>query len=159
MCVEVKGIPSLPFRSLPWVQATFSWALSSVTEFSGYPNDADLQGDSIHLNSVEHWVRPELSAQLNLGEWSHPASPHHWDTHWILWLNSPCKRTCYEASTISRPLKNIGLFCKRALQKRLYSAKETYFLKGPTNRSHPISRVPFILAPILLFSGPEGTQI
>ena len=29
-------------------------------------------------------------------------------------------------SKISRLLKNIGLFCKRALQKRLYSAKETY---------------------------------
>ena len=32
----------------------------------------------------------------------------------------------------------IGLFCKRALQKRLYSAKETYNFKEPTNRSHPI---------------------
>jgi len=32
-----------------------------------------------------------------------------------------------------------GLFCKRALQQRLYSAKETYDLKEPTNRSHPIS--------------------
>ena len=32
----------------------------------------------------------------------------------------------------------IGIFCKRALQKRRYSAKETYNLKEPTNRSHPI---------------------
>jgi len=32
----------------------------------------------------------------------------------------------------------IGLFCKRALQKRLYSAKETYDFKESTNRSHPI---------------------
>jgi len=31
-----------------------------------------------------------------------------------------------------------GLFCKRDLSKRLYSAKETYNLKKPTNRSHPI---------------------
>ena len=31
-----------------------------------------------------------------------------------------------------------GLLCKRALQKRLYSAKETYVLKEPTNRSHPV---------------------
>jgi len=43
----------------------------------------------------------------------------------------------YEAASISR-LLNIGLFCKRALQKRRYSAKETYNLKEPTNRSHPI---------------------
>jgi len=41
-------------------------------------------------------------------------------------------------ATISRLLKIIGLFCKRAVQKRLYSAEETYNLKEPTNRSHPI---------------------
>ena len=41
-------------------------------------------------------------------------------------------------ASISRLLKIIGLFCKRALQKRLYSAKETYDFKEPTNRSHPI---------------------
>jgi len=41
---------------------------------------------------------------------------------------------------ISRPLKIIGLSCKRALQKRLYSAKETYHFKEPTNRSHPQTR-------------------
>ena len=34
--------------------------------------------------------------------------------------------------------KITGLFCKRALQKRRYSAKETYNFKEPTNRSHPI---------------------
>jgi len=34
--------------------------------------------------------------------------------------------------------KIIGLFCKRALQKRRYSAKETYQFEEPTNRSHPI---------------------
>jgi len=31
----------------------------------------------------------------------------------------------------------MGLFCKRALKKRQYSAKETYNLK-PTNLSQPI---------------------
>jgi len=37
--------------------------------------------------------------------------------------------------------KIIGHFCKRALQKRRYSAfaKETYNFEEPTNRSHPIS--------------------
>jgi len=35
-------------------------------------------------------------------------------------------------------LKFIGLFCKRALEKRQYSGKETYNLIDPTNRSHPI---------------------
>ena len=37
----------------------------------------------------------------------------------------------YGVATISRLLKIVGLFRKRALQKRRYSAKETY-------RSHPI---------------------
>jgi len=44
----------------------------------------------------------------------------------------------YGVATISRLLKILGLFCKRALQKRLYSAKETCSFKEPTNRSHPI---------------------
>jgi len=38
---------------------------------------------------------------------------------------------------ISRLLKITCLFCKRALYKRLYSAKETYDFKEPTNRIHP----------------------
>jgi len=42
----------------------------------------------------------------------------------------------YGVATISRLLKMIGLFCKRALQKRRYSAKGTYNFKEPTNRSH-----------------------
>jgi len=42
-------------------------------------------------------------------------------------------------ATISRMLKNIGLFCKRALQKRPIFCKETYIFKHPTNRSHPIT--------------------
>jgi len=49
--------------------------------------------------------------------------------------------TCYGVASRSRLLKVIGLFCKRALQKRLYSAKETYNLKKSTNRNHPILRV------------------
>jgi len=46
--------------------------------------------------------------------------------------------TTYGVATTSRLLKIISLFCKRALQKRLYSAKETYNLKEPTKDSHPI---------------------
>jgi len=44
----------------------------------------------------------------------------------------------YGVATISRLLKIIGLFCKRALWNRRYSAKETYDFKEPTHRSHPI---------------------
>jgi len=42
--------------------------------------------------------------------------------------------------TISRLHKMTGLFRKRALHKRLYSAKETYNFVEPTNCRHPIWR-------------------
>ena len=44
----------------------------------------------------------------------------------------------YGVATMTTLLKIIGLFCKRALYKRLYSAKETYHFEEPANRSHPI---------------------
>ena len=44
----------------------------------------------------------------------------------------------YGVATISRLLKIIGLFCKRAIYTRQYSAKEPCNLKEPTNQSHPI---------------------
>jgi len=44
----------------------------------------------------------------------------------------------YGVALVSRIDKMIGLFCKRALQKRRYSAKVTYNLIDPTDRSHPI---------------------
>ena len=47
-------------------------------------------------------------------------------------------RRGYGVATISRLPKNIGIFCKRALWKRPYSARETYIFKEPTNHSHPI---------------------
>jgi len=42
------------------------------------------------------------------------------------------ERVWYGVAAISRLPKNIGLSCKRALLKRLYSAKETYNFKEPT---------------------------
>jgi len=63
-----------------------------------------------------------------------------WDTYeschtygWFDW------HWWYGVATISRLLEIERLFCKRALQKRLHSATETYDCKEPTNRSHPIS--------------------
>ena len=52
----------------------------------------------------------------------------------------------YGVATISRHLKIIGLFCKRALWNRRYSAEETYNYKEPTNRSHPIVEITQCLA-------------
>jgi len=51
-----------------------------------------------------------------------------------------CGDTCiYGVATASRIDKIIGFFCKRDLQKRQYSAKETYNFIDPTDRSHPIT--------------------
>jgi len=52
------------------------------------------------------------------------------------WVCFQCER--YRVAMIGRLLKIVGLFCKRALSKRRYSAKETYDFKKPANRSHPI---------------------
>jgi len=48
-------------------------------------------------------------------------------------------------ATMSRLLKMIGLLCKRALQNRRYSAKETNNLKESTDRSHPITYLQIII--------------
>ena len=56
-------------------------------------------------------------------------------------MSSPGRKStdcCYGVPTISRLLKMVDMFCKRALSKKLYSAKETYNLKEPSNCSHPI---------------------
>jgi len=58
-----------------------------------------------------------------------------------LTINSQLTNTSYGVATISRMLKNIGLFCKRALQKRPVFCKETCIFKHPTNRSHPIVNI------------------
>jgi len=50
-------------------------------------------------------------------------------------------RDYYGVATMNRLLRIIGLLCRRALEKRLYSAKETYILKEPTNCSHPIYKI------------------
>jgi len=52
--------------------------------------------------------------------------------------HSSADMDCYGVATISRLLQIIGLFCKRALQKRPIFSKETYNFMEPTNRSHPI---------------------
>jgi len=54
------------------------------------------------------------------------------------WLGIFTRIISFGVATMSRLLQMIGFFCKRALSKRRYSAEETYNLKEPTNRSHPI---------------------
>jgi len=49
---------------------------------------------------------------------------------WHLWY--------YGVASVSKIDNFIGRFCKRALEKRSYSAKETYNFIDPTTCSHPI---------------------
>ena len=74
------------------------------------------------------------SAMESLCAYDLPFIEAHFFAYTRLFAHMPC----YRVATISRLLQIIVLFCKRALQKRLYSAKETYHFKEPTNRSHPI---------------------
>jgi len=48
------------------------------------------------------------------------------------------RKSPYGVALVSTIDKIIGLLCKRALQKRRYSAKETCNFIDPTDRSHPI---------------------
>ena len=66
------------------------------------------------------------------------------ESPYLIWLAKLGAAPIYEVATIHRLPKNIGLFCKRALWKRLYSAKDTYILKEPTNHSHTITRSPIL---------------
>jgi len=64
----------------------------------------------------------------------------------------------YGVATISRLPKIAGLFCKRALQKRKYSAKETYHFKEPTVCSHPTAVSCAILQRLVLIAGLPNRQ-
>ena len=85
------------------------------------------------LNSLSHISLLRLScASLYFDALFFPFFFSTW-----LWL-SCASLYYYGVATISRLFKIVGLFFKRALQKWLYSAKETYNFKEPTNRSHTI---------------------
>ena len=55
-------------------------------------------------------------------------------------LNNPS----YGVALIIRIDKIIGLFCKRTLLKRQYSAEETYNCIDLTDCSHPVVHVSFV---------------
>jgi len=100
----------------------------------------------VYHSCTSEWVKPHISnervtSQMS-NEWRsiHERNMSHiWIKKHVTYMN---KETChiyqYGVATISSLLKIIGLFCKRALLKRRYSAIETYNFKEPTNRSHPI---------------------
>ena len=62
--------------------------------------------------------------------------PYFVALHVLKAQNAVVQMISHGVATISSLLTIISLFCKRVLQKRRYSAKETYSFKRPTNRSH-----------------------
>ena len=72
-------------------------------------------------------------------------SGQSWFTHagffWHKWHTRECfiSPSGYGVATISRLLKMIGLYCKRAQEKTLYSAKETYSFKEPLMEAYRAS--------------------
>jgi len=67
------------------------------------------------------------------------------ETYNFVWRPYTCVCNASHTQVYNQPirvthmwlLQIIGLFCKRALQKRRHSAKETYIFKESTNQSHP----------------------
>ena len=64
---------------------------------------SELQHTATHRTTLQHPATPCNTLQMRVGL-----------GYWV--------------ATTSKPLKITGFFCKRALQKRRYSAKETYNL-------------------------------
>jgi len=91
----------------------------------------------------------QLSLRTRIWQMSHVTHVMNRVTHFISQITQDVSHSThvthtqvqdYGGASISGLLKSVGLFCTRALLKRLYSAKETYNFKEPTNRSHPIAK-------------------
>ena len=81
-----------------------------------------------------------LESEVCLGVRLCNAMVHRWLWgHRNLYCNSAPRSVGHGVAMIRRLLKIIGFFCKRALSKRRYSAKETSNFQEPTDSSHPIS--------------------
>jgi len=96
----------------------------------------------IWISDVTHiceWVMSHvwISHSTHMNELCHT---YEWVMSHIGIRTPPCvqQQHQYRVASNSRIDKIIGLFCKRDLKKRLYSAKLTYNFIDPTDRSHPI---------------------
>ena len=88
----------------------------------------DTSNDHIYIYTYA-WavvsIRLSLLVSIRLSLWLSHSSLISLVTRWCL--------SGYGVATIGRLLQIIGLFCKRALYKRPYSAKETFSFKEPTS--------------------------
>ena len=96
------------------------------------------------IMSIYEWIMSHVFGRFNISISYMNESCHVYLSDFTHeWIMSHINKTSnvYMGYGISTLLKIIGLFCKRAQYKRLYSAKETSNLKEPTNHSHPASHV------------------
>ena len=117
--------------------------MSHVTHMNGSCHTYEWVMLHIRMSHVTYeWVMPHI----RISHETHTNESCHADMSWTSHVN--CKNeSCYvhkcvmryRVATFIRIDKIIGLFCKRALQKRRYTAEETYNFIDPTDHSHPIS--------------------
>jgi len=96
----------------------------------------------IHTCKASWVADPSRSCAISRPVYKRVMSHMHEPWHICMghtWMKRVCHLHSYVVATISRLLKDIGLFCKRALQKRPIFCKETYVVREPTNRNHLIS--------------------
>ena len=112
---------------------------------------------------IRHATRTNETSLMCIHEWdisNKACNTHEWDishvylvcsvSKWNVYLRCSVSKVYrvnprghlisrhYGVALVSRIDQIIGLFCKRGLEKRRYSAKETYNFIDPTDRSHPI---------------------
>jgi len=95
----------------------------------------------IHMNQIKIRVPQRVMSHIWMRHLTHMQESCHtceWVTSHMSRSNVTYMNEAYGMATVSRIDKIIGLFCKRALQKRRYSEKETYNSIDPTDRGHPI---------------------
>ena len=107
------------------------------------PHTYSMNTYTYSMSNVERSHVQRCSLPFNTCACPYICEPMYWRTYSIPHCNIPLLQyktegMQYGVATIRRLLEIIGLFCKTVLQKRLYSANETYNLTEPTNRSHPI---------------------
>jgi len=136
-------IPSNPPISSSWVICHSSWvifhSLLHVECHAIKSSNLNLIGlvpTERGKRDVMNWI---IDWDLRVEKWLSTCNGL-WNMTHELWhtYGQVCMYESYGVAMTSRLLKIIGLFCKRAIWKRWYSAKETCNFKEPTNRSHPI---------------------
>ena len=91
-------------------------------------------------NIMSIWSCTTTQLRMNLLTWCMWFIIHIWARWWDVIICTSWGWLYHDILIMGwLPIKIIGLFCKKALLKRRYSAKEPYNLIDPTNCSHPIS--------------------